>query len=194
MGYQFQSTLPAKGATLAAIDCDFAIIFQSTLPAKGATENQILATRRRFISIHAPREGSDRDVIETLDEREDFNPRSPRRERPNETGGEQHAQRISIHAPREGSDPVGAGGVINCQDFNPRSPRRERPRHRIMRSWRSDFNPRSPRRERLVFCVKKSLRSIFQSTLPAKGATPLARFFGRAEHISIHAPREGSDS
>ena len=33
----------------------------------------------------------------------------------------------------------------------------------------------------------------FQSTLPARGATIRARDSGAKQHISIHAPREGSD-
>jgi hypothetical protein len=35
---------------------------------------------------------------------------------------------------------------------------------------------------------------VFQSTLPARGATQESRYSSLAErHISIHAPREGSD-
>ena len=56
----FQSTLPARGATLISFGPIFIFrIFQSTLPARGATgrsEGVLPAIR---ISIHAPREGSD---------------------------------------------------------------------------------------------------------------------------------------
>ena len=79
----FQSTLPARGATTRAPTTSSPQLeFQSTLPARGATmalDNQIA---RAFISIHAPRTGSDllpHRVQEILDA-------------------------ISIHAPRTGSD------------------------------------------------------------------------------------------
>ena len=55
--------------------------FQSTLPVRGATKPGIQRIRIKGISIHAPREGSDRNAAL---------PRS--------------FFTISIHAPREGSD------------------------------------------------------------------------------------------
>ena len=102
---------------------------------------------------------------------------------------------ISIHAPREGSDGVrepGAGGHPH-------------------------FYPRSPRGERLAAQWLASTAGLFLSTLPARGATPRvvrlktgpANFYPRSPRgerrspivtqlstpqISIHAPREGSDS
>ena len=59
----------------------------------------LLLTGCGAISIHAPREGSDRD-----------------------TGGAAGAQEISIHAPREGSDPQPTGCGRSLLNFNPRSP------------------------------------------------------------------------
>ena len=55
--------------------------FLSTLPVRGATKKSYVRENRGEISIHAPREGSDRGCLR----------------------GPQPAQ-ISIHAPREGSD------------------------------------------------------------------------------------------
>ena len=58
----FQSTLPARGATLVS-DWSIAIsLFQSTLPAKGATRSDWNEAKTVIISIHAPREGSDNTV------------------------------------------------------------------------------------------------------------------------------------
>ena len=57
---KFLSTLPARGATP-----DFQAakavmnIFLSTLPARGATEGSVNSMKAAWISIHAPREGSD---------------------------------------------------------------------------------------------------------------------------------------
>ena len=55
--------------------------FQSTLPARGATEISDDPEGLSGISIHAPREGSDRRREGTPHSPRDFNPRSPRGER-----------------------------------------------------------------------------------------------------------------
>ena len=57
---RFQSTLPARGATGAKIVFKIADKFQSTLPARGATQPDPAARPDPSISIHAPREGSDK--------------------------------------------------------------------------------------------------------------------------------------
>ena len=57
-------------------------VFQSTLPARGATIGLQPRQRIAVISIHAPRTGSDRrQVAGNLLPGEDFNPRSPHGER-----------------------------------------------------------------------------------------------------------------
>ena len=56
---QFQSTLPARGATLLVNGLWHDQIFQSTLPARGATGERAHTARMLLISIHAPRTGSD---------------------------------------------------------------------------------------------------------------------------------------
>ena len=55
----FQSTLPARGATNEWKDALEDLKFQSTLPARGATNQRRAARWREYISIHAPRTGSD---------------------------------------------------------------------------------------------------------------------------------------
>ena len=77
----FQSTLPVRGATRFPVSLDTWPIFQSTLPVRGATTIRLPKARNGEISIHAPREGSDR---------------CP--------SCQEKRIRISIHAPREGSD------------------------------------------------------------------------------------------
>ena len=56
----FQSTLPGRGATEQSLSMSQNMIFQSTLPGRGAT---LLYTHAQdfdlWISIHAPRAGSD---------------------------------------------------------------------------------------------------------------------------------------
>ena len=101
--------------------------FQSTLPARGATSwDYISEAYGAYISIHAPRTGSDaygNDNTEggkvfqsTLPARgatlsgwtygagRYFNPRSPHGERPAASRRKEKYIRISIHAPRTGSD------------------------------------------------------------------------------------------
>ncbi len=102
---RFQSTLPARGATRSQIHAQQKTFyfnprsprgerprpdltdncirqFQSTLPARGATK--LIADLQEIsqISIHAPREGSD--IVSGFDQKanSNFNPRSPRGERP----------------------------------------------------------------------------------------------------------------
>ena len=147
----------------------------------------------RAISIHAPREGSDRHrhgggvylvhfyPRSPRGERPgsrtprtypaDFYPRSPRGERPERHHGARICRCISIHAPREGSDWARYAGRPGLCNFYPRSPRGERPERAFVGRLRADFYPRSPRGERLRQGQERG-------SLPG---------------ISIHAPREGSD-
>ena len=64
--FPFLSTLPARGATSPGVLYDFTQAFLSTLPARGATDFPPLKTPTPTISIHAPREGSDRLVEPAL--------------------------------------------------------------------------------------------------------------------------------
>ena len=57
-----------------------------------------------MISIHAPREGSDRACNTAYNFLDNFNPRSPRGERRLPLPVKGATVNISIHAPREGSD------------------------------------------------------------------------------------------
>ena len=97
----FQSTLPVRGATSpAALLFRNKFQFQSTLPVRGATDVLAWSSATHLISIHAPREGSDR-------------------------GNNNPSMRlinISIHAPREGSDRPARTQLDILPNFNPRSP------------------------------------------------------------------------
>ena len=149
---------------------------------------------RLRISIHAPREGCDkqsRRKARTLAHY--FNPRPPRggatrrldtklrlhrdfNPRPREGGDVRTYEGstsncISIHAPREGGDVTPTCWITGTSDFNPRPPRGGRP---------------------LVSMVPPS-KLVFQSTPPARGATAGHYLTVPAQVISIHAPREGGD-
>ena len=127
-GRTFQSTLPARGATeqlptfqgfadsfnprsprgerleVAQLSPE-ELKFQSTLPARGATPLPLLPCHSPYcVSIHAPREGSDKSQGLKPRGTRCFNPRSPRGER-RKTGAQAYRRNnVSIHAPREGSD------------------------------------------------------------------------------------------
>ena len=190
----FQSTLPARGATSSRPVHVAEEIFQSTLPARGATLSGRPDLIPSQISIHTPREGSDRkhgDIgprqnrfQSTLPARgatwlftnkyysvQYFNPHSPRGERPELHDEITTSVEISIHTPREGSDlDMPYTGMYN-----------------------NDFNPHSPRGERQLCACMRVKTKKFQSTLPARGATDVVFIKSQPEVISIHTPREGSD-
>ena len=73
--------------------------FLSTLPVRGATDALRAEHRLRRISIHAPREGSDKTASRGY-----------------------LSQAISIHAPREGSDSRIHTSCETSHYFYPRSP------------------------------------------------------------------------
>ena len=102
---QFQSTPPARGATVQASAVCQGVTFQSTPPARGATVCYRYTTPQYLISIHAPREGGD--LSPRVADRSAF---------------------ISIHAPREGGDlPYSRDRLPAPIYFNPRPPRGGRP-------------------------------------------------------------------
>ena len=169
---QFQSTLPARGATnMPDFDKKFVVI-SIHAPRTGSDDGTDKRLMDELISIHAPRTGSDgraskgaRFSLQNFNPRSphgerpgrmpestparDFNPRSPHGERPASMRYTGIRGRISIHAPRTGSDCPALRDNRVVSDFNPRSPHGERPRG----TFTSDF------------FIK------FQSTLPARGAT-----------------------
>ena len=101
----FQSTLPVWGATAGVqLLLPASALFQSTLPVWGATCRERRIRECIFISIHAPRVGSDNGRMAVFLQIRHFNPRSP--------CGERHIR----------------GGIINATHvyFNPRSPCGER--------------------------------------------------------------------
>ena len=101
-----------------------------------------------------------------------FNPRSPRGERP---FGKLHPLRqpgFQSTLPSRGATSAQKLPFRGYRNFNPRSPRGERPGIQAL----SVFSPQ------------------FQSTLPSRGATVDLLGLGGGALISIHAPLAGSDS
>ena len=169
---EFQSTLPARGATRVKFVTAFEAVFQSTLPARGATT---LTTAPKtpwsyfnprsprgerpsipdndfddyVISIHAPREGSDSSLWTRSRGFSYFNPRSPRGERPHRLKQRKDSRSISIHAPREGSDQL-QPGLRSPRSISIHAPREGSDGESETKApCKRNFNPRSPRGERL---------------------------------------------
>ena len=170
---QFQSTLPARGATLARTKPGADVGYFNPRSPHGERRRiatSFCATADNFNprSPHGERHTNNVRLPRLLD---NFNPRSPHGERQQEKELKQHGLRISIHAPRTGSDRGRRGIPPRPRHFNPRSPHGERLSSVYAIRTMLDFNPRSPHGERLLENAKKELAKKFQSTLPARGAT-----------------------
>ena len=197
--FEFQSTLPVRGATHRAHREPKAIqAFQSTLPVRGATGWQCRPsagclcyfnprspcgerpagetgpTGPKGISIHAPRAGSDQDYIDALAELGVFQSTLPVRGATGELPDISLTQYISIHAPRAGSDDTKTVQGRRKTTISIHAPRAGSDKGRPRRKRRPrHFNPRSPCGER--------------------PGGPCSHGCSSSE-ISIHAPRAGSDT
>ena len=100
---------------------------------------------------------------------------------------------VSIHAPHAGSDCRPSLRCRHPSGFNPRPPCGERPAARSAARSPAGFNPRPPCGERRSWRSLPWPESWFQSTPPVRGATANFRLAGSLLHVSIHAPRAGSD-
>ena len=190
--------------------------FQSTLPVWGATNPHTLPRLVGYISIHAPRVGSDDKHLIELFSLGNFNPRSPCGERqalPGRTKPRRKFQStlpvwgatddavntyqavvISIHAPRVGSDRREPHERNKPVYFNPRSPCGERRTTNGWWTWLPPISIHAPRVGSDLSAVERQKAlAEFQSTLPVWGATADNANKMGTSMISIHAPRVGSD-
>ena len=178
----FQSTLPARGATLFRALRRAHIVISIHAPRTGSDRKPPAAHQPPEISIHAPRTGSDPEKHQRRTSRRRFQSTLPARgatRKPpaahqppeisihaprtgSDTDGDAQAppRKISIHAPRTGSDPA-AHQPPEEAEISIHAPRtgsddvakgRKRPR--------KDFNPRSPHGERQRKVTILSIRII----------------------------------
>ena len=168
-------------------------LFQSTLPARGATRHVRACPRRpRHFNPRSPH--GERPSRRSCRMRpRDFNPRSPHGERHATVDDRHEVPAISIHAPRTGSDGCVSRARTRLDLFQSTLPARGATRRIPAPTRRRYFNPRSPHGERLVKRQPQPDLLVFQSTLPARGATAVFLSVRLPSHISIHAPRTGSD-
>ena len=216
---EFQSTLPARGATAPPGPLwRSSANFNPRSPHGERPMYFITSARWSAISIHAPRTGSDKhadlivcdDVVfqSTLPARgatvraaavlprgKNFNPRSPHGERRHRSFRLWQQSGISIHAPRTGSDVMDTDSVLRVRTFQSTLPARGATVAADVQERGDGISIHAPRTGSDRSSVeRKSLIFTFQSTLPARGATPVCAFHvGGNFCISIHAPRTGSD-
>ena len=215
---KFQSTPPARGATLPERcvqpcriisihapreggDCDKAVLAHDVAisihaPREGGDARQPFRLRVcSAISIHAPREGGDVCRNDAYNRAESFQSTPPARGATGAAQSGQQARQISIHAPREGGDPRPV--VVDAdKSISIHAPReggdtaRFTPASRIF----SNFNPRPPRGGRLfgLLCEQRYIPISIHA--PREGGDRLRAVLVRLVFISIHAPREGGDS
>ena len=171
LGFPFQSTLPARGATPCIRITDAVVDISIHAPRTGSDPPCCaFSTAGKRISIHAPRTGSDRMA-----------------------GYKILWANISIHAPRTGSDSRTHGSANNDAHFNPRSPHGERRKGKAPLNRKQSFQSTLPARGATEQAFLRTASIAFQSTLPARGATPVNSQPQIVIDISIHAPRTGSD-
>ena len=169
---QFQSTLPARGATGAYFTTAELIDISIHAPRTGSDSACRLPVPQCGISIHAPRTGSDPPF--------DYN---------------RINAYISIHAPRTGSDVNRFCNRPCINAFQSTLPARGATFQQLMEhNWQIYFNPRSPHGERLAQSIYLSAPvHYFNPRSPHGERRHLRRHRWQAVQISIHAPRTGSD-
>ncbi len=190
--------------------------FQSTFPARGTTKLFCHSLCALNISIHVPREGNDWTCRPIGARIENFNPRSPRGERPSNYYIHNLQELFQSTFPARGTTCITAISIFYPKYFNPRSPRGERHLDGQLEFEGVKFQSTFPARGTTPEEDKRILKSKFQSTFPARGTTdeppPALQQHGyfnprspRGERpkvlfadsvsasISIHVPREGND-
>ena len=169
-------------------------VFQSTPPARGATIALYPLRHLLDISIHAPREGGDPEVG-PLDTVQSISIHAPREGGDaGQIQGDADRVHISIHAPREGGDLWMPNIPKNKVTFQSTPPARGATRHRQICTVPGIFQSTPPARgatpqtRRQIPCIEISIHApreggdaapeetlspflTFQSTPPARGAT-----------------------
>ena len=119
-------------------------LFQSTLPVRGATDSSYSLYLTSFISIHAPREGSDVMCRVRRLARQRFQSTLPVRGATAEDMEFTFCVFISIHAPREGSDDNLIDSIVGFE-ISIHAPREGSDHFTyLQRGGQINFNPRSP--------------------------------------------------
>ena len=170
--YLFQSTHPARGATIQSWLNGTMLLFQSTHPARGATRCAIIGCRAlENFNPRTPR-GVRRFRRRSCTSGCYFNPRTPRGVRPGMGRRKRWRTHISIHAPREG-----------CDALTP-----------VSSPPGNSFQSTHPARGATARAATGSPGAPISIHAPREGCDHKLRLFQVKQLIiSIHAPREGCD-
>ena len=142
-------------------------------PRVGSDRGRAVKWHKVVISIHAPRVGSDQHTPCRVIMTAVISIHAPRVGSDLPEQQSRQAEYISIHAPRVGSDVVQVDILHRSRQFQSTLP--------VWGATPSNDQYRTPAFK-------------FQSTLPVWGATAVLGPFVFVFHISIHAPRVGSDA
>ena len=193
----FLSTLPARGATFVVAGAEGDTLgdfyprsprgerhvadalaamlsrFLSTLPARGATVDTMTLSYRTIISIHAPREGSDRRFAVAFVMAVRFLSTLPARGATDFCFVTLIFFEFLSTLPARGATPSSTCSWRSTGYFYPRSPRGERPSSRGWMLTSSTFLSTLPARGATFVLHGVTPSFQFLSTLPARGATTL---------------------
>ncbi len=172
----FNSRSPCRERPLVAGKEMLLLLFQSTLPLRGATAAAILKIHRLPISIHAPHAGSDHTGGSAASFCRYFNPRPQCGERQSTLCADIKSVVFQPTLPMRGATGPVEFPNLTVGNFNPRSPCGER--HRSIADVRipvgiSTHAPHAGSDEGVTAFVDKAGR--FQPTLPMRGATTMPR-------------------
>ena len=168
--------------------------FQSTLPVRGATVRCWIWTRTGKISIHAPREGSDHAGDRKSIQLHRFQSTLPVRGATSIGVYVDHLSLFQSTLPVRGATADGIVITDSAAEFQSTLPVRGATCGFSSPLCRSKFQSTLPVRgatPEICRAIVSSPR--FQSTLPVRGATGGVLETAPVRPISIHAPREGSD-
>ena len=189
----FQSTLPARGATVGGRHLNALADISIHAPRKGSDSDGVAIGCHPAISIHAPRKGSDNRFAALRRIHSAFQSTLPARgaTSPRQRGGPL-AARFQSTLPARGATTAWCLSTKTA-NFNPRSPQGERPVHSSVTPSLSNFNPRSPQGERHGHKRRLCVLDHFNPRSPQGERHVLMQRYKNGDPISIHAPRKGSD-
>ena len=144
----FQSTPPARAATLLVATKPQILLFQSTPPARAATSRPPERVGLLRVSIHAAREGGDGERPVSPREQIMFQSTPPARAATISPVVVHPGSEVSIHAAREGGDdPVHAGQADGDVSIHAAREGGDRPAPNLLKGKRLSTRFRAPRRQ-----------------------------------------------
>ena len=167
----FNPRPPRGGRPLLTVFCRSSRVFQSTPPARGATVQNPIAVFLVGISIHAPREGGRQNWRSIPTCRASFQSTPPARGATSDPRQAVTGLDISIHAPREGGDKKSTK-FSDCFIISIHAPREGGDDTKVSDLIASGISIHAPREggDRPP-SRRMALSLVFQSTPPARGAT-----------------------